>query len=58
MIKINEIAAIIWLISITNSIGQVDELGDITPYIVFIASLTFLVVSLIQRQGLILAEAL
>jgi len=49
---------IIWLISITNSIGQADELGDITPYIVFIASLTFLVVSLIQRQGLILAEAL
>jgi UDP-N-acetylmuramyl pentapeptide phosphotransferase/UDP-N-acetylglucosamine-1-phosphate transferase len=49
---------IIWLISITNSIGQSDELGDITPYIVFIASLTFLVVSLIQRQGLILAEAL
>ncbi len=32
---------IIWLISITNSIGQADELGDITPYIVFIASLTF-----------------
>ena len=49
---------VIWLISITNSIGQADELGDITPYIVFIASLTFLVVSLIQRQGLILAEAL
>ena len=49
---------ILWLISITNSIGQADELGDITPYIVFIASLTFLVVSLIQRQGLILAEAL
>jgi len=49
---------IIWLISITNSIGQADELGDITPYIVFIASLTFLVISLIQRQGLILAEAL
>ena len=49
---------IIWLISITNSIGQADELGDITPYIVFIASLTFLVVSLIQRQGLILAELL
>ncbi len=49
---------VIWLISITNSICQTDELGDITPYIVFIASLTFLVVSLIQRQGLILAEAL
>jgi len=49
---------VIWLIGITNSIGQTDELGDITPYIVFIASLTFLVVSLIQRQGLILAEAL
>ncbi|HZK41262.1 MAG TPA: WecB/TagA/CpsF family glycosyltransferase [Atribacterota bacterium] len=48
----------IWLISITNSIGQADELGDITPYIIFIASLTFLVVSLIQRQELILAEAL
>ena len=49
---------IIWLISITNSIGQADELGDITPYIVFIASLTFLVVSLVQRQELILAESL
>jgi len=49
---------VIWLISITNSIGQADELGDITPYIVFIASLTFLVVSLVQRQGLILAEVL
>ena len=49
---------VIWLISITNSIGQADELGDITPYIIFIASLTFLVVSLIQRQELILAEAL
>jgi len=49
---------IIWLSSITNSIGQADELGDITPYIVFIASLTFLVVSLVQRQGLILAEVL
>jgi len=49
---------IIWLISIANSIGQADELGDVTPYIVFIASLTFLVISLIQRQGLILAEAL
>jgi len=49
---------IIWLISITNSIGQANELGDITPYIVFIASLTFLVVSIIQRQGLILAEVL
>ncbi len=49
---------VIWLMSITNSIGQTDELGDITPYIVFIASLTFLVVSLIQRQGLILAEVL
>ncbi len=49
---------IIWLISITNSISQADELGDITPYIVFIASLTFLLVSLVQRQGLILAEAL
>jgi len=48
----------IWLVSITNSIGQVDELGDITLYIVFIASLTFLAVSFIQRQGLILAEVL
>src|SRR5665648_544832 len=49
---------VIWLISITNSIGQADELGDITPYIVFIASLTFFIVSLVQRQGLILAEIL
>ncbi|HER24216.1 MAG TPA: WecB/TagA/CpsF family glycosyltransferase [Candidatus Atribacteria bacterium] len=49
---------LIWLISITNSISQEDELGDITPYIVFVASLTFLMVSLIQRQGLILAEVL
>jgi len=49
---------IIWLVSITNSISQVDELGDITPNIIFIASLTFLVVSLIQKQGLILAEIL
>ncbi|MGB2783186.1 MAG: WecB/TagA/CpsF family glycosyltransferase [Atribacterota bacterium] len=49
---------VIWLISITNSIGQADELGDIAPYIIFIASLTFLVVSLVQRQGLILAEML
>ncbi len=49
---------IIWLMSITNSIGQVDEWGEITPYIIFIASLTFLAVSLIQRQGLILAEVL
>ncbi len=49
---------VVWLVSITNSIGQVDELGDITPYIIFIASLTFLIVSLIQRQGLILAEVL
>ncbi|HBY56668.1 MAG TPA: hypothetical protein DEG96_02215 [Candidatus Atribacteria bacterium] len=49
---------LIWIVSITNSIGQVDEFGDITPYIVFIASLTFLVVSFLQRQGLILAEIL
>ncbi len=49
---------VIWLISIANSIGQADELGDITPYIVFIASLTFFIVSLVQRQGLILAEVL
>jgi len=50
--------SILWLVSITNSIGQVDELGDITPYIVFIASLTFLAVIILQRQGLILAEVL
>ncbi|MCJ7789283.1 MAG: WecB/TagA/CpsF family glycosyltransferase, partial [Candidatus Atribacteria bacterium] len=49
---------IIWLVSITNSISQTDELAGITPYIIFIASLTFLAVSLIQRQGLILAEIL
>jgi len=49
---------LIWIVSITNSIGQVDEFGDIAPYIVFIASLTFLVVSFLQRQGLILAEIL
>lgn len=49
---------VIWLIGITNSVGQADELGEITPYIVFIASLTFLVVSLVQRQELILAEVL
>lgn len=50
--------SIIWLVSITNSIGQTDELGDITPYIVFIASSTFLAVVFLQRQGLILAEVL
>ena len=49
---------LIWLIGITNSIGQTGELGDITPYIVFIASLTFFTVTLLQRQGLILAEIL
>jgi UDP-N-acetyl-D-mannosaminuronic acid transferase (WecB/TagA/CpsF family)/UDP-N-acetylmuramyl pentapeptide phosphotransferase/UDP-N-acetylglucosamine-1-phosphate transferase len=49
---------IIWLVSITNSISQTDELTGITPYIIFIASLTFLAVSLTQRQGLILAEIL
>jgi exopolysaccharide biosynthesis WecB/TagA/CpsF family protein len=49
---------IIWLVSITNSISQTDEIAGITPYIIFIASLTFLAVSLIQRQGLILAEIL
>lgn len=49
---------IIWLVSITNSISQTDELAGIAPYIIFIASLTFLAVSLIQRQGLILAEIL
>lgn len=49
---------IIWLLAITNSIGQTDDLGEITPTIVFIASLTFFVVSLFQRQGLIMAEIL
>ncbi len=49
---------IIWLIAITNSIGQTDELGDITPITVFIAALTFFLVSLLQRQGLIVAEIL
>lgn len=49
---------IIWLLSITNSVGQTDELGDITPTIVFIASLTFLIVSVFQRQGLVVAEIL
>ncbi len=48
----------LWIISLTNSIGQTDELGDVTPYIVFIASLTFLAVALLQRQGLLLAEIL
>jgi len=49
---------IIWLITITNSIGQTDELGDITPITVLIAALTFFVVSIFQRQGLIIAEIL
>lgn len=49
---------IIWLLIITNSIGQTNELQDLTPVIVFIASLTFLIVSIFQRQGLILAEIL
>jgi len=49
---------LIWIVSITNSINQVDELGDITPYIVLVASLTFLLVALLQRQELILAEIL
>jgi len=49
---------IVWVVSITNSIGQTDDLGDITPYIVFIASLTFLAVIFLQKQGLILAEIL
>ena len=49
---------IIWLITITNSIGQTDELGDITPVTVLIAALTFFVVSIFQRQGLIIAEVL
>ncbi len=49
---------IIWLLIITNSVGQTDELGDITPTIVLIASITFLIVSISQRQGLIVAEIL
>ncbi len=49
---------VIWLMTITNSIGQTDELGDITPITVFIASLTFFVVSILQKQGLIFAEIL
>ena len=49
---------IIWIVSVTNSVGQLEELGEITPHILFIASLTFLLVSLLQRQGLILAEVL
>ena len=49
---------VIWVISITNSIGQTGELGDITPYIVFIASLTFFTVAFFQKQGLVLAEIL
>ena len=47
-----------WLISVTNSVGQTDELGDITPFVVLVASLTFLVVTLIQKQELILAQLL
>lgn len=49
---------IVWLITITNSIGQTDELGDITPITVLIAALTFFIVSIFQRQGLIFAEIL
>ncbi|MDD4895564.1 MAG: WecB/TagA/CpsF family glycosyltransferase [Atribacterota bacterium] len=49
---------IIWLLTITNSIGQTDELGDITPITVFIAALTFFIVSIFQQQGLIIAEVL
>lgn len=49
---------IVWLLIITNSVGQTDELSDITPSIVFIASITFLFVSIFQRQGLLLAEIL
>ncbi len=49
---------LIWIVSITNSISQVDILGDITPNIVLIAALTFLLVALFQKQGLILAEGL
>jgi exopolysaccharide biosynthesis WecB/TagA/CpsF family protein len=49
---------IVWLLIITNSVGQTDELGNITPIIVFIASITFLFVSIFQRQGLLLAEIL
>ena len=49
---------IIWLLIITNSVGQTDELGNVTPVIVFVASITFLFVSIFQKQGLILAEIL
>lgn len=49
---------IIWLITITNSVGQTDEVGEITPITVFIAALTFFVVSLFQHQSLIVAEIL
>ena len=49
---------IIWLLTITNSIGQTDELGDTTPITVFIAALTLLVVSILQRQNLFIAEIL
>ena len=49
---------IAWLLIITNSVGQTNELSSLTPIIVFIASVTFLIVSVFQRQGLILAEIL
>ena len=49
---------IVWLLVITNSVGQTDELDNLTPTIVLIASLTFLIVSIFQRQGLIIAEIL
>lgn len=48
----------IWLLTITNSIGQTDEFGDTTPITVFIAALTFFLVSVFQRQGLLIAEVL
>ncbi|MDD4364074.1 MAG: WecB/TagA/CpsF family glycosyltransferase [Atribacterota bacterium] len=49
---------IFWLICITNSVGQTDEIDKLTPIIVLIASVTFFIVSVFQRQGLLLAELL
>jgi len=49
---------VIWLLTITNSIGQTDESGDTTPITVLIAALTFFIVSVFQRQGLLIAEVL
>lgn len=49
---------IAWLLVITNSVGQTDELGDITPAIVFIAAFTFFIVSILQKQSLLTAEIL